>query len=282
MMNFHGVKLAALVTAMAMTTSGAALAAVSEVDGAGGGGIVPWALLSGDDAKSDYGAVASYTYINTNDFSLHSAGAAASFMHRVEVSYAHWYLALPTALSTGLGTNNIQADVLGAKVKLMDMSEGLPQVAFGVQYKHNSKGTLVTKTLGAKSDSGTDFYVAATKVTSLGGKNILLNGTLRETKANWMGLLGFGSAANDNYKLQFEGAAGVFLNDQTLLGVEYRSKPDNLKAVGLAENNIGDVFVAYFPNQNLALVGAYANLGQISTATYKNQRALYLQLQATF
>ncbi len=72
------------------------------------------------------------------------------------------------------------------------------------------------------------------------------------------------------------------MNDQTLLGVEYRSKSDNLKPAGLTENNIGDVFVAYFPNKNLALVGAYANLGQIATTAYKNQRALYLQFQATF
>lgn len=281
MKNYRGTKLAALVAAAAMTVSGAALAAVSEVDGAGGGGIVPWALLSGDDAKSDYGAVASYTFINTDDFTVHSAGAAASFMHRVEVSYAHWYLGLPSALSTPLGTDNIQADVLGAKVKLLDMSDGLPQISLGVQFKRNSEGTLV-KNLGAKDDSGTDFYVAATKVTSLGGKNVLLNATLRETKANWMGLLGFGSDANDSYELQFEGSAGVFLNDKTLLGIEYRGKPDNLKSVGLAEDDIGDVFVAYFPNKNLALVGAYADMGQIATDAYKNQQALYLQVQATF
>ncbi len=79
MKNYRGTKLAALVAAAAMTVSGAALAAVSEVDGAGGGGIVPWALLSGDDAKSDYGAVASYTFINTDDFTVHSAGAAVKF-----------------------------------------------------------------------------------------------------------------------------------------------------------------------------------------------------------
>jgi len=42
------------------------------------------------------------------------------------------------------------------------------------------------------------------------------------------------------------------------------------------------VFVAYFPNKNLALVGAYADMGQIATDAYKNQQALYLQVQATF
>jgi len=54
---------------------------------------------------------------------------------------------------------------------------------------------------------------------------------------------------------EVDGAGGVFLNDKTLLGVEYRGKPDNFKSVGLAEDEIGDVFVAYFPNKNLALVG---------------------------
>jgi hypothetical protein len=51
---------------------------------------------------------------------------------------------------------------------------------------------------------------------------------------------------------------------------------------GLAEDDIGNVFIAYFPNKTLVLVGAYADLGQIATDTYKNQRALYLQVQATF
>ena len=281
MSNFQLTKRAALFAAMTLGTCSAVQAAVSEVDGAGGGGIVPWALLSGDDTKSDYGAVASYTFIDSGDFTLHSTGVAGSFLHRVEVSYTHWYLSLPSDLSTALGVNSVQANVLGAKVKLLDMSDGLPQVAVGAQYKTNSNGTLV-KSLGAKDDSCTDFYVAATKVLNVAGKNVLLNGTVRETKANWMGLLGFGATGHDSYKTEFEGTAGVFLNDQTLLGAEYRGKPNNLSAGGLDEGNIGDAFVAYFPNKNLSIVGAVANLGQVTTAAHKNQRAMYLQLQAAF
>lgn len=280
-MNHTSLTRTATLAAILFGAVGTVQAAVSEIDGAGGGGIVPWALLSGDTADSDFGAVASYTNINSGDFTVHSAGIAGSVMHRVELSYAHWYLGLPSDLSSGLGTNNIQADVLGAKIKLLDMSDGLPQIAFGVQYKSNSDGNLV-KSLGAKSSSGTEFYVAATKVMSIAGKNVLFNGTLRETKANWMGLLGFGANGEDDYKLQFEGSAGVFLNEQTLVGVEYRGKPNNLHNSGLDEDDIGDLFVAYFPNKNLSIVGAYANLGQIATPNHGDQNALYLQLQASF
>jgi hypothetical protein len=280
-MNHYRIKGAAALAAILLGVAGAAESAVSEVDGAGGGGIVPWALLSGDSADRDFGAVASYTYIDSGDFNLHSAGVAGSIMHWVELSYAHWYLGLPSDLSGALGTNNIQADVLGAKLKLLEMGDGMPQIAFGVQYKHNSEGDLV-KSLGAKSASGTDFYLAATKVTSVGGRNVLLDGTLRATKANWMGLLGFGADGENGYKLQFEGSAGVFLNEQTLLGVEYRGKPNNLHDAGLDEDDIGDAFIAYFPNKNLAIVGAYANLGQIATPDHDDQHALYLQLQASF
>ncbi len=263
-----------------------ARAAVTEIEGSGGGGIVPWALLSGDNAHSDFGAVASYTFINTGNFTLHSIGAAATVMHRVEFSAANWYFGLPGDLP-GVGTNyplgpdNIQANVLGIKIKLLSMTATLPQIAVGFQYKNNNDKTLVER-LGAQHSSGTDGYVAVTKVFLVGGMNLLLDGTLRETKANWMGLLGFGGPGSDSYKTEFEGSAGLFLNPQTLVGVEYRGMPNNPLASGAVQedSSIGDAFLAYFPNKNLSFVLAAANLGQI--ATLKGQHALYVQVQAGF
>ena len=61
-----------------------------------------------------------------------------------------------------------------------------------IQKNHDGdfvKGAVV----GAKRDSGVDFYVSATKL--LLEQNLLLNGTLRATKANQLGLLGFGGVA---------------------------------------------------------------------------------------
>ncbi len=266
--------------------SATARAAVTEIEGSGGGGIVPWALLSGDNTNSNFGAVASYTFVNTGNFTLHSVGAAATVMHRVEFSVANWYLGLPGDLpgvgtNYPLGTDNIQTNVLGIKIKLLGMTSTLPQIAVGFQYKNNDDGTLV-ESLGAQHSSGTDGYVAVTKVFSIDGTNILLDGTLRETKANWMGLLGFGGPGSDSYKTEFEGSAGLFLNSQTLMGVEYRGMPNNPLAGGAVQedSSIGDAFLAYFPNKNLSFVLAAANLGQI--ATLKSQHALYVQAQASF
>ncbi|MDA8362758.1 MAG: DUF3034 family protein [Gammaproteobacteria bacterium] len=266
--------------------AGTAQAAVTEIEGSGGGGIVPWALLSGDNPNSNFGAVASYTFVNTGAFTLHSIGAAATIMHRVEISAANLYLGLPGDLpgvgtNYALGTNNIQANVLGVKIKLLSMTSTLPQIAVGIQYKNNNDKALV-ESLGAQHSSGTDGYVAVTKVFPVGGMNLLLDGTLRETKANWMGLLGFGGPTSDSYKTEFEGSAGLFLNPQTLVGVEYRGMPNNPLANGAVQEDtsIGDAFIAYFPNKNLSFVLAAANLGQIATLT--NQRALYVQVQAGF
>ncbi len=263
-----------------------AQSAVTEIEGSGGGGIVPWALLSGDAPGSNFGAVASYTFVNTGSFTLHSVGAAASIMHRVEISAANWYLGLPGDLpgvgtNYPLGTDNIQANVLGIKVKLLGMTSTWPQIAIGLQYKNNNDKALV-ESLGAQHSSGTDGYVAVTKVFPVGGMNLLLDGTLRETKANWMGLLGFGGPGSDSYKTEFEGSAGLFLNPQTLAGVEYRGMPNNPLAGGAVQedSHIEDAFIAYFPNKNLSFVLAAANLGQI--ATLKSQHALYVQVQAGF
>jgi hypothetical protein len=47
------------------------------------------------------------------------------------------------------------------------------------------------------------------------------------------------------------------------------------KIAALGTNN------AYLPNKSLALVRAYANLGQIAHCAFESQRALYMQLRAT-
>lgn len=70
----------------------------------------------------------------------------------------------------------------------------------------------------------------------------------------------------------------VLFNPRWVLGVEYRQKPDNL---GFAkENDWSDVFVGYFPNKHLALVLAWAQLGDI--AGQSNQNGPYLSVQGSF
>jgi hypothetical protein len=145
----------------------------------------------------------------------------------------------------------------------------------GAQYKHNDRNAII-HAVGGKNDSGIDYYVAATKV--LLDQSLVLNGTIRATKANQDGLLGFGGDKNNNYQAEFEGSVGYLITRKLVVGAEYRSMPDNL---GFARSDRWvDLFAAYALNKNLSLTLAYADLGSI--ATFRNQHGLYASLQVGF
>lgn len=254
---------------------------VTQIEGAAGGGIVPWALIAGYGTRDEIGATAAYTYLDISDFRLQSASAAVGFYDRVEVSVARQRLGLGSTVPG----HSIQQDIVGLKVRAVgdavyDQDRWLPQIAVGLQYKHNRDFDFIPRALGAKRGSGTDLYVSATKVflAGLAGRNVLLDGTVRATKANQLGLLGFGGDLHDRYRVVFEGSAAVFLTDQVGIGYEFRQKPNNLSA--FREDAYHDVFVAWLPNKRIALTAAYARLGTI--ADKKRQEALYLSGQVSY
>ncbi len=277
-----------IVLAVAWATgAGTALTAQAgptQVEGAAGGGIVPWGMLSGGKPTT------SLTWVNSGDFNLTTFAVNGTVGNRVELSYARQQFAINAPITRGVvqllghDANTIDVDVVGAKIKLMDA----PALALGIQYKKTNLDQGVLDAIGAKDDSGTDVYLAATKVVSIGGKNMLLDGTLRATKANQIGILGFGGQDPDNedkYTAQFEGTAGVFVSKASAFGVEYRMKPDNLK--NFKEKDWWDIWWAYMPENNWSLVLAYANLGDIvqevsAGVEGQDQRGLYLQVQANF
>jgi hypothetical protein len=119
-----------------------------------------------------------------------------------------------------------------------------------------------------------DLYVSATKLYL--SQSLLLNATVRATKANQYGILGFGGK-DDDYKAQIEGSAAYLLNRHLAVGVEVRTKPDNLAVA--KEGTAYDTFVAYAPTKNLSLTLAYTDLGNI---VVQRQKGVYLSLQAGF
>lgn len=259
----------------------AATGGVSEVEGAAGGGIVPWALIAGSGTRDEIGASAFVTNLAIDNFHLRARGVAVGLYDKVELSYAEQKLGLGSTVPG----KSIEQEIVGAKWRVagdavFEPDRWLPQIAVGLQYKRNRDFDLVPKALGAKRASGTDFYAAATKLhfAALAGRNVLWNTTLRATKANQMGLLGFGGDLNDRYQLRFEGSAGVFLNDAVVLGIEYRAKPNNLSV--FREEPFKDVFVAYVPNKHVAVTAAAAQLGQI--ANRRNEQGAYLSLQISY
>lgn len=260
---------------------------VSQVEGAGGGGIVPWALITGYGTRDSWGANAHYTYISTQDYKLDTYGVAIGLADRVELSVASQSFKGSLAPLDNL---ILKQDILGIKVKLTgdavyEQDSWLPQIAVGAMYKDNKgvKGlgalgvTSVTQ-LGAKDDNDYDYYVAATKI--LLEQSLLLNLTLRATKANQMGLLGFGGDQGDSRKVMPEVSAAYLINRHLAVGAEYRRKPHNLGVD--PEKAYYDAFVAWFPTKHVSVTAAYANLGKITVFNPKTQRGLYLSVQAGF
>ena len=170
--------------------------------------------------------------------------------------------------------------MLGAKLRLIgdavwDQDTILPQIAAGVQYKIADQGAVL-HAVGATATRNADFYVAATKVWL--AQSLVLNATMRFTKANQFGLLGFGGDRDPSRSAQFEGSAGRLVTHNLLIGGEYRTKPDNL---GFAhEDDSYDIFAAWAVRRNLSITAAYTDLGDI--ATVRNQRGLFLSLQGGF
>lgn len=254
---------------------------VSTVDGASGGGLAPWATIAGNATDAGIGVSGHATIVELKSYDFQAAGVAVGLWDRVELSYTRQnFNTNDIGALLGLGKDYaFNQDVFGGKVRLFgDVvydNPLVPAVAVGAQYKNN-KNAAVVRAVGATKDDGVDYYVTATKLFL--SHSVLVNATVRATKANQLGILGFGGDRNDSYKLQFEGSVAYQLSRRFVIGGEYRTKPDNL---GIAkEDDWLDAFAAYAINRNLTATLAYVDLGSI--ATVSKQRGVFFQLQAGF
>jgi len=255
---------------------------VMQIEGSGGGGLTPWALISGYGTDKQIGGSAFYSEARTNgDFEISSGGVSIGLHNRLEISLSQQKL----GLSDTVPGESIRVNTMGVKLRLFgdaiyEQDTWLPQVSLGAQIKHNEDFHNVPKALGAKHQTGVDVYLAATKLYlgAVFGRNLLINGTLQATKANQFGFLGFGGDNRDNSQIKPAASVAVMLTDQVLLGTEYRYKPDNLSV--FKEENAHDVFLAWFPTKNISLTAAYLDLGNI--ANKSNQSGWYLSGQIAY
>lgn len=246
-------------------------AGLMQVEGSGGGGIVPWATLTGYDSQDQTSFSVATTQVDVDDYRLNVLAGAFSLYDRVELNIAHQRFDLKR-----LG-GEIKQNVVGAKFKLYGdvVFSQLPQISLGIQHKKLEDGTIASALGAGSSSSGTDFYIAATKVHlgAIAGFNAVWNLTARATKANELGLLGFGGPVQQDYELMLEASFGILLSRHLAVGAEYRQKPDNL---GLGEDDWMDFFISYIPSKNFNFTLAYANLGSIAGAP--DQSGLYLSV----
>jgi len=253
---------------------------VTSIEGSAGGGIGTWALLSGYASDEEWSGSAALTRAEFDDYSLSVKAASLNWQNRLELSVAHQTFGLDTLQST-FDRDALEQAVYGAKLRLFGdvLYDPMGQWSLGVQHKRNQTFTI-PRQLKARDDSGTDVYLAVSKLffSAFLGRNLLLNGTLRGTKANQAGLLGFGGDDNNSYQPMIEGSIGVFATRQWLVGAEYRQKPDNLAAV--AEDDWWDLYIAWFPDRRVSVTAAWAELGDVGGL--KDQSGPYVTIQANF
>lgn len=292
---------------------------VTQFEGAAGGGLVPWAVIGSYATDDEIGASAFATVLATDEYRLRTAGFLVGFNDRLELSYARQSLtvsadvtatvarALVGALgggpAVGPGAVELAVDVYGAKLRLAGdaiyaQDTWMPQLALGVQHKRHrdfARGTRlpvvgdvgIPALLGAADANGTDVYLTATKLL-LGvpaGQNLLLNATVRATRGNAFGLLGFGRRVvdpvgggvldqrNDGWALTVEGSAALFVDEHWVVGGEWRTQANRLDRqpvlgvlgdAGLAsERTAYDLFVAWLPSKRFAVTAAWVDIGRL-------------------
>jgi hypothetical protein len=265
---------------------------VSSIEGAAGGGLTPWAVTGSYASAGEVGGSAYLSRARSQDYSLNSFGVLLSLHDRAEFSLARQDFSTgPTGSALGLPGLHLKQTIAGAKLRVagdavLDADRPMPQIALGLQAKRLDAGGLeaTLKSLGAKTH-GVDLYASATKL--LLAQSTLVNLTLRASKANQTGLLGFGGAASSSYTLCPEVSVAYLFNKHLAVGAEYRVKPDKLNpsALGAAlkEDDWWDLFVAWAPNKQVSITAAYVDLGRIVPGIVaRRQTGAYLSAQLAF
>ena len=252
---------------------------ITSLEGASGGGLTPWAVIAGNETKDGVGLSAHATLVEVKSYDYQSAGIAIGLFDRFELSYARQdFNTNEIGAALGLGENYaFGQDIFGAKARVAGdlVYDALLAIAVGIEYKKSRNATIV-RAIGAADDEGVDYYASISRLFL--SRSILANATARLTKANQMGLLGFGGDRHDNYSVHVEGTLAWQFSRRLAIGGEFRSKPDNL---GIArEDDWYDLFAAYAVTRNITATIAYADLGSI--ATVPGQRGALFALQAAF
>ena len=256
---------------------------MSSIDGAAGGGLTPWAVIGSHATEGELGATAFITRTVTQDYAFTAFGAAIGIDDRVELALARQALNVNVVVPD----TSLKLDIAGVKIRIagdavLETDTLLPQVAIGIEFKRVNPGPAVGAVLDsvAAKRNGIDVYASATKLFLAQG--VLLNGTLRMTKANQNGLLGFGSSEQRGYTLQPELSVAWLLRRDLAIGAEFRFKPNQLAFAGAAfrEDDWKDLFIAWAPSKQLSFTAAYVDLGNI--VGHPHQSGAYLSLQLAY
>lgn len=193
-------------------------------------------------------------YINLNDTGVDwsTMGIATSFNKRVETSFGYELVAI------GAMPVNSHKYNFGAKVALLDENafgtNFVPAVSVGGVWKKTTFSTQLDQ-------NALDLYLVATKLITQLPKPVLLSGGVLSTRGQVNGIIGF----NEDREEVFFGNIDVFPLSWLAVGFEYKQGPsyDTYK-----DADYYNVHAAWFVDDKLSLVAAYANAGKRNVARY--------------
>jgi len=223
------------------------------LQGEGGIAFNPLAYLAGSYGDKEGGGQwvskpqvgAWFVNLNDSEINWYAASAAFSVAKRVELSYGYGFIDAKN-VDRSINTHN-----LGAKVKLLDENYGdtvwVPAIAAGGVWKYTDTDYLVG------DNNGFDAYLVATKLITQTPLPVLISGGVLESDEVVNGVLGHG-----DYDAVGFANVDVLPLKNLAVGVEYKEGVD----AGKVQNaDYWDGHVAWFVNDRLTLVGAYAYTG---------------------
>ena len=277
---------------------------VSMTDGAGGGGITPWATITGYETRDGINGNVHYTYVNLPNYSLNSLGASVGFYDRVELSYAYDILPTGSTFNTiglagnlvggllssptlgpilnSLGLTNgnqlvggvdpwnttIKMHVVGAKIRVIGEaiydSDNLIPQVAVGGFYKWNENKALLETLQSDKSKDYEAYISVTKI--FFPLSTLLNVTGRYSAANQTGLTGFG----DDHKMRVEASLAYLLKKDTAIGVEFQQHGHNADGKNVTLGGGVDLTtLVNNPTLGPVLSDLGVNKGLINTLTQK-------------
>jgi len=262
------IRSALLASAMLLPFGQSAFAGIPllNIEGEGGGAIVPWAYVSNPSTDGGVGmpAVSMWTWVS-DSYTINFWPVAVTIGDSLELGVAYQnldtstlrddlksdsYAALGGAARLDIGMDNVQMVTAHAKYQFLKETDTMPAMAVSVSYKKaidvdelndnltddvRALGGVVPALatapdvldwMGVDDDDGFEVNLMATKLWKT-KIPILTAVNLRYTQANQLGFLGF----SDDWTLNPEVTLAILPEPNVAIGIEYRHKPDELKSV---------------------------------------------------
>lgn len=246
-------------SAIAVTTAGFAGVPLNNLQGSGGIAFNPLAYTAGraweNEKVSEFVSKPQvggwYVNLPDSDINWFALGTAFTFADRLELSYGYGFVN-----AHKYGDKSIDSQNIGAKLRLLDENAfetvWVPAIAVGSVYKHTS--TSLADAFGLDHD-GFDYYIVASKLIKETPVPVLLSAGVLYSDEVVNGVIGHG-----HYDVSYFGNIDILPSENIAVGFEYKSGID-AGTSDISNHDYYDGHVAWFVNESLTLVGAYAYTG---------------------